>query len=175
MAPANSDDRTELLRELMEAYSRDVFHVVLSYVKDRHIAEDLAQDVFVKVYDHMDTFRQESSYKTWIIRIAVNRAKDFLRSSARKNLSMDHFSHIDSEFSVEQTVISKIRDERLWRAVTALPDLYREVIWLYYAKELTIDEISQVLSLGESAVKTRLFRGRELLKKAWKGSEDHDA
>ncbi len=175
MAPVNKDDRTELLRELMEAYSRDVLHVVLSYVKDRHIAEDLAQDVFVKVYDHMDTFRQESSYKTWIIRIAVNRAKDFLRSSARKNLSMDHFSHIDSEFSVEQTVISKIRDERLWRAVTALPDLYREVIWLYYAKELTIDEISQVLSLGESAVKTRLFRGRELLKKAWKGSEDHDA
>ena len=175
MAPTNRDDRTELLRELMEAYSRDVFHVVLSYVKDRHIAEDLAQDVFVKVYDHMDTFRQESSYKTWIIRIAVNRAKDFLRSSARKNLSMDHFSHVDSEFSVEQTVISKIRDERLWRAVTELPDLYREVIWLYYAKEFSIDEISQVLSLGESAVKTRLFRGRELLKKAWKGSEDHDA
>ena len=175
MAPVNKDDRTELLRELMEAYSRDVLHVVLSYVKDRHIAEDLAQDVFVKVYDHIESFRQESSFKTWIIRIAVNRAKDFLRSSARKNLSVDQLPNIDSEFSVEQTVISKIRDERLWRAVTELPDLYREVIWLYYAKELTIDEISQVLSLGESAVKTRLFRGRELLKKTWKGSEDLDA
>ena len=116
MAPAKRDDRTELLRELMEAYSQDVFHVVLGYVKDRHVAEDLAQDVFIKVYDHMDSFRQESSYKTWIMKIAVNRAKDFLRSAARKMMVVDDFSQLSSEYSLEHAVIGKLRDERLWKA-----------------------------------------------------------
>jgi RNA polymerase sigma-70 factor (ECF subfamily) len=175
LASAKGDDRTELLRELMEAYQRDVFHVLLGYVKDRHIAEDLAQDVFVKVYDHLGSFRQESSYRTWIMRIAINRAKDFLRSFAHKTIPIEDVSQWDSEYSVEQTVMSHARDEYLWKAVTDLPELYREVMWLYYAKEMTIEEISQILELNQSAVKTRMFRGRELLKKAWQGGGEHDA
>ncbi|MCY0870294.1 MAG: sigma-70 family RNA polymerase sigma factor, partial [Firmicutes bacterium] len=82
MSRESEVDRAQLLRELMEAHGNDVVRTVYLYVRDRHAAEDIAQDVFVKVYDHLDTFRRDSSYRTWILRIAANAAKDYLRAAA---------------------------------------------------------------------------------------------
>lgn len=176
MASTLSDgQRFELLRELMEAYSRDVFLIVYGYVHDRHTSEDISQDVFLKVYDHLDSFRQESSYKTWIMRIAANCAKDFLRASARKTVVMDDMSHLQSELSVEQTVIAQAQGNALWRAVQDLPDIYREVIWLYYAQDLSVEEIAHVTDASLSAIKTRLHRGRELLRAVWEGSGERES
>ncbi len=176
MASAQSDEkRFELLRELMGAYSRDVFRVVYGYVHNKHTAEDISQDVFLKVYDHMESFRQESSYKTWILRIAANCAKDFLRASARKTVIMDDMSHLQSDGSVEQTVVATAQGNALWQAVQGLPDTYREVIWLYYAQDLSVEEIAQVTELSQSAIKTRLFRGRELLRAVWEGSGERES
>lgn len=177
MASAQSDERRfELLRELMEAYSRDVFYVVYGYVRDKHTAEDISQDVFLKIYDHLESFRQESSYKTWILRIAANCAKDFLRSSARKTtVVMDDLSHLPGDASTERTVVAKEQEHALWQAVQGLPDNYREVIWLYYAQDFTVEEISHVTSLSQGAVKTRLHRGRELLRTVWEGSGERES
>ncbi|MHB1626978.1 MAG: sigma-70 family RNA polymerase sigma factor [Bacilli bacterium] len=177
MASAQSDEkRFELLRELMEAYSRDVFRVVYGYVHNKHTAEDISQDVFLKVYDHMESFRQESSYKTWILRIAANCAKDFLRASARRAVTaMDDMSHLQSDGSVEQAVMAAAQGSALWQAVQGLPDTYREVIWLYYAQDLSVEEIAQVTELSQPAIKTRLFRGRELLRTVWEGSGERES
>lgn len=168
------EDRVALLRELMEAHGRDVLRMVFSYVRDRHIAEDLSQEVFVKVYGHLDTFRQESSYRTWILRIASNTAKDYLRSSARRVPTVEGFERAAEEGSAEDRAMERQTGRALWDAVLGLPAMYREAIWLFYAQDLSIEEIANVTQSSVSAVKTRLHRGRELLRKAWEGCESHD-
>jgi len=163
----DDEARVSLLRELMDAHGNDVLRVVYGIVHDRHTAEDLSQDVFVKVYDHLHEFRQESSYKTWILRIAVNRAKDYLRSSARRSVPVEDLTYIAGEKSAEQTAILHLQQGEIWDAVRALPDVYRETMWLYYSQELPIDEIATITGASMSSVKTRLHRGRELLRRAW--------
>lgn len=169
------NERASLLRELMEAYGRDVIRVVFGYVRDRHIAEDLSQDVFVKVYDHLDSFRHESSYRTWILRIAANSAKDYLRSTARKSVPVEDLGYVPGPASTEESAVAKMAGQALWDAVLRLPDRYREVIWLFYAQEMSIEEIAAMTQSTIPAIKTRLHRGRELLRKVWEGCEGHDA
>ncbi|MCY0876280.1 MAG: sigma-70 family RNA polymerase sigma factor [Firmicutes bacterium] len=168
----DSDEaRVNLLRELMDAHGNDVLRVVYGIVRDRQIAEDLSQEVFVKVYDHLPEFRQESSYKTWILRIAVNRAKDYLRSAARRSVPVDDLTYLTQDETAEQAALAHLDQQDLWKAVLALPDTYRETMWLYYSQELQVDEIASVIGVSVSSVKTRLHRGRELLRRAW-GRDD---
>ena len=160
-----------LLRELMEAHGNDVLRVVYGYIKDRHAAEDIAQEVFVKVYDHLDSFRRDSSYRTWIMRIAINRAKDYLRSAARRSVPVEDLSHLPGGDTPEMAVLRRQSGDALWRAVLDLPEIYREAVWLFYAQGLSIEEIATVTQVTVSSVKTRLHRGRELLRRAWEGGE----
>ncbi|MCY0870214.1 MAG: RNA polymerase subunit sigma-24, partial [Firmicutes bacterium] len=78
---------------------------------------------------------------------------------------------VSSSPSVEQTLLGRARDRALWQAVMDLPDRYRESVWLYYAQDLTVEEIAQVTKSTVSSVKTRLHRGRELLRRTWEGGE----
>lgn len=163
--------RLSLLRELMDAHGNDVLRVVYGVVRDKHAAEDISQEVFVKVFDHLEDFRQESSYKTWILKIAVNRARDYLRSAARRSVPVEDLSYVPDTLSAEQAAISRLEQQDLWEAVLALPAMYREIMWLYYSQELPVEEIAMITDTSVSTVKTRLFRGRELLRRSW-GKDD---
>ena len=165
------EDRMQVLRALMEAHGHDVLRVLYSYVKDKHIAEDLSQEVFIKVYDHLDTFRKESSYKTWVLRIAMNRAKDYLRSQASKLMPVEDLTYLPDSKTPEQIVVTKEEDAYLWRSVLSLPEIYRETLFLFYEQELSIDEIATITQMTTATVKTRLHRGRAMLRDALKGSE----
>ena len=158
-----------LLRELMDAHGNEVLRVVYGYVKDRYAAEDISQDVFVKVYDHLDSFRQESSYRTWILRIAVNSAKDYLRSAARRVVPVDDLSHVEGDDSPERLMLRRQEDDELWNAVMNLPEMYREAVWLFYGRGMSIEEIADVTQVTAGSVKTRLHRARELLRRTWEG------
>ena len=81
-------NREEKLKWLMKTYGNDVVRIAFSYLKQKQLAEDVAQEVFIKCYEKMDTFRNDSSYKTWLIRITVNRCKDVRKSRYFKNLFM---------------------------------------------------------------------------------------
>ncbi len=162
-------DRLMLLRELMDAHGNEVLRVVYGYVRDRYAAEDISQDVFVKVYDHLDSFRQESSYRTWILRIAVNRAKDYLRSAARRVVPVDDLSHVEGDGSPERLMMRRLEDDDLWNAVMNLPEMYREAVWLFYGRGMSIEEIADVTQVTAGSVKTRLHRARELLRRTWEG------
>jgi len=170
-ARPDDDERVSLLQELMTAYGNDVLRVIYGIVRDRHTAEDLSQDVFVKVFDHLPEFRRESSHKTWMLRIAVNCAKDYLRSAVRRSVPVDDLSYIGGVDSAEQVAMAGMQQLDLWDAVLALPDMYRETLWLYYSEEMTVEEIAAVMGASASSVKTRLFRGRELLRRTWGGGD----
>ncbi|KAA0546902.1 sigma-70 family RNA polymerase sigma factor [Bacillus sp. BGMRC 2118] len=160
-------ERNRLLEEVMERYGNDVLYLAFSYVKNYELAEDLAQDVFIRFYEKIDTFRGEASYRTWLYRITVNRCKDYLRSwSYNKTYLNEKFIAFvkGNAFSPEEIVVSNNENEELTNHVLTLPVKYREIIYLYYFQEMTLQEISDCLTINLSTIKTRLRRAKELLR-----------
>jgi RNA polymerase sigma-70 factor, ECF subfamily len=166
-AAFETEDKEVLLDELMKLYGQEVLQLVYSYVKDKTLAEDLTQDIFVKCYKSLDTFNGKSKLKTWLWRIAINHCKDFLRSWYNKNVvfngDKEHISNA-SISKVEEAVVQKDEDDQLIHSIMMLPMKYREVIYLFYYEELPIKEIADLTGTGENTVKTRLRRAKELLK-----------
>ncbi|WP_274307573.1 sigma-70 family RNA polymerase sigma factor [Solibacillus daqui] len=130
-----------IIDELMTNYGQDILQLVMQYVHNRNVAEDLTQEIFMKCYKALPTFHFNSSLKTWLWRIAINHAKDYLKSWYVRNVETNN--------------------EDLF----ALPVKYREVIYLCYYEEQPMKEIADVLQLNESTVKTRLRKAKQLLKK----------
>ncbi|WP_421385371.1 sigma-70 family RNA polymerase sigma factor [Bacillus salacetis] len=154
--------------EVIDQYGAEVWRLVFSYVRDEQLADDLTQEIFIKVFHKLDTFAGQSSLLTWIWRIAANHCKDYLKSwYKRKVFTRDEstFNYMVSSTSVEKEIIQSEEDRELETAVMNLPLKYREIIYLYYYEELPIKEIAQLLNVKENTVKTRLRRAKQLIKK----------
>lgn len=147
-------------------HGQDVMNLAYSYVRNYHQAQDIAQDVFLKAYAKMDTFRKDSSTKTWLLAITANCCRDHLRSWAKRHESFDDMAIAveSAPDDTEHAVADRLAKDALWQAVLQLPVLYREVLILYYQRELSSQEVSQVLSISEQSVRTRLHRGRLILR-----------
>ncbi|GIX57670.1 MULTISPECIES: sigma-70 family RNA polymerase sigma factor [Bacillus cereus group] len=162
------EDKEDLIDEIMNKYGQEVLQLVYSYVNNKEVAEDLTQDIFVKCYKSLHTYKGNSNLKTWLWRIAINHCKDYLKSWYNKKVIVteDDFTYMESQKeSVEQIVIQSAEDSRLASAVMNLPIKYREVIYLFYYEELSIKEIAIVIDVKENTIKTRLKKAKELLKK----------
>jgi RNA polymerase sigma-70 factor, ECF subfamily len=162
------DERVERLDAWMRAYGSDVINFAYSYVKDYHVAQDIAQDVFLKAFAKGESFRGQSSVRTWLLSITANRCKDYLRSWSYRRVSHGEDEVITltpSTASTEQEVIERLSRDELWMLVGKLPLKYREVIVLFYQRELSGHEIAEVLGTSEESVRTRLHRGRTLLRR----------
>lgn len=166
-----SFDDVARLEEWMDAYGKDVIHIAYSYVHNYHKAEDLAQDVFLRAWRNYGSFQGQSSIKTWLLSITANRCKDYLRSWSAKHEVSDDGSILQTVpvSDTEEQVAAQLERDRLWQTVHQLPEKYREVLVLYYERELSGSEVSEVLGISEQAVRTRLHRGRQLLKSALSG------
>ncbi|QRG69542.1 sigma-70 family RNA polymerase sigma factor [Brevibacillus choshinensis] len=151
--------------QIMREYGTRVLRLVTFLVKDQSVAEDLAQDVFVKVYRHLPRFRGQSSIHTWIYRIAVNECKGYLRSWAFRKILPRSWIKADFDVSTERVVMEQSERDELVEQVLTLPSLYRQVIVLHYYADLSIAEVANVLSVSEGTVRTRLHRARQQLKK----------
>ncbi|GGA29812.1 sigma-70 family RNA polymerase sigma factor [Psychrobacillus lasiicapitis] len=161
------DEREQIIDQLMREYSNDILHLVYTYVKNRTIAEDLAQEIFIKCYKKLNQFNQQSTIKTWLYRIASNHCKDYLKSWHYRKITLNNkiFDHIPSKSKqVEEEVIKHSEENSLTNAVMNLPLKYREVVFLHYYEELSLKEISKITSVNINTLKTRLKRAKELLK-----------
>jgi RNA polymerase sigma-70 factor, ECF subfamily len=162
--------REDALIQLMKIYGEEIKRLIFTFVKNWPQAEDLTQDVFITLYTKLDTFRGESNIRSWVYSISINKAKDFLKSWHYRKIQLtDKFKSESGsgKEAVEFHVISNAEDRFLYEAVLQLPIKYREVILMYYYKEFSIKETSEVLSLKEATVKTRLSRARKLLQEAF--------
>lgn len=166
-------DKEEVIEEFMRHYSKQVYLVAYSYVKDQALAEDITQDVFIKCYKHLHKYRKDASPKTWILKITANTSKDYLKRKSFQTLklSMEKFENMLKGKSIEREVIEQEEKDEVLEAVLSMKAKYREVILLYYFQDLKIDEIKEALELNENTVKTRLTRGRALLKDILKKEE----
>ncbi len=157
-----------LFEELVRTYGEDLLRIAYTYVRDRTVAEDVVQDVFIRAYEKREKFRGDSSYHTYLYRMTINRCHDYYRSWSYKNTQVTSFIQNifkASNSSVEEIAQTKTDEMLLGKAVLELPLKYREVIVLYYYKDLLIEEIATVLDCSINTIKTRLRRGRQLLKK----------
>ncbi|MGS2779238.1 sigma-70 family RNA polymerase sigma factor [Robertmurraya sp. GLU-23] len=169
--PLEHLNREEKLKWLMRTYGNDVIRIAYSYLKQKQLAEDVAQDVFIKCYEKMDSFRNESSYKTWLIRITVNRCKDVLKSWSYKNLYItDFFKSKQTKANLDHTYVVSEDKEDISKKVMELPVKQREVIILFYYEEFSVEEIANLLKTNSSTVKTRLHRGRLKLRESFEGA-----
>jgi RNA polymerase sigma-70 factor (ECF subfamily) len=172
----------EAFAYLLTIYQSPVFNLVSHIVTDEADAPDVLQDVFVKVFKGIRQFHGESSLKTWIYRIAVHEAsnhrRSWLRRHAREAFSMDDAEAGPKVAAAEakagpespyQLLEQAERQEIVKRALAGLAQPYRTVVVLREIEGLAYDEIAQVLGVAEGTVKSRLMRGRELLRRKLAG------
>ncbi|MFL0583836.1 sigma-70 family RNA polymerase sigma factor [Solibacillus silvestris] len=165
--------REEKIEWLMNEYGENVVRLAFTYTKQKQLSEDIAQEVFIKCYENLDNFRNESSYKTWLYRITVNLCKDKLRSWSLKNIILtEFFSKIMSPNKSPEMELVGLEEKRLVaEKILSLPLKYREVIILYYYEEMSYNQISDFLNLSIQTIKSRLHRARVLLKKSLEGNK----
>ncbi len=150
------------IEQLMETYSVYLLKLAYVYVKDRQLAEDIVQEVFIQLYER-NAYEERGKMKSYVTTLVVNRCKNHLKSWSYRMFQLkDSFTekpHTEKDALVEQ-------DERqqIGQALFALPFKYREVLFFHYYEEMKVADIAATLSMSENTVKTRLVKARQLLK-----------
>ncbi len=155
--------REEAYRQIVEEYGSRLLRTCYLILKDREEAEDVVQETFIKVFRKMGTFKEDSALYTWIYSIALNLSRDRLRKKQDVLVLEDEW--IGSN-DVESHIERSIDRELLKKELFEMNALYREVLVLFYFEELSIKEISKLLNEKEGTIKSKLSRGRNILKES---------
>ena len=172
--------REAAFRELIRRYERPVFSLIFRMVRDRETAEDLSQETFIKVLNHVDKYRPEFKLSSWLFKIANNVAIDHMRKRHVETISMDGSPHARSaaeaeasSFDVEargETALEEMESKELGnaieRAIAGLRPEYRSCIMLRHVEGRSYEEIAATLDLPLGTVKTYIHRARHELRKA---------
>lgn len=159
------------IESLIRQYGNDVLRTAYMYVKDTHTAEDIFQDVFIKVSQKLSTFEGNSSIRTWIIRITINTCKDYLKSAwNRKVVPMMEYQEdaIVSETDYDDVEKQDTKD-LITKSVLSLPPKYKDIVLCVYFQEMSITETANTLHIAEGTAKSRLSRARLKLKQMLEG------
>ena len=145
--------------EAFRRYADRVYAAAFSVTRDPTDADDATQDTFLRYHTRCDDFESEAHLKAWLLRVAINRAKDLSGSFWRRNAT-------SLEDYMETLAFQMPEDSELFRAVMMLPKKYRVVIHLHYYEGYRVEEIAGLLGRSAGTVKSQLSRGRMLLKNA---------
>jgi RNA polymerase sigma factor (sigma-70 family) len=145
------------VQELFEKYQNNLYAAAFNICKNTEDAKDIVQETFIQYYSLRKEFDNEQHIRAWLIRVAINKAKNINRSFWRKNKK-------PLEDYMESLTFETPESEELFETVMALPEKFRIVIHLFYYEDYAIREIADILKISESNVKVRLSRGRSLLK-----------
>jgi RNA polymerase sigma-70 factor (ECF subfamily) len=171
--------RDSAFRELIRRYERPVFSLIYRMVRDRELAEDLAQDTFIKVLNHIDRYRPEFKLSSWLFKIANNVAIDHLRRRQLATVSMDGSPHAITQDAIEATsfdvtvkqesALEEMEAKELGgaieQAIAHLRPEYRSCIMLRHVEGRSYEEIATTLDLPLGTVKTYIHRARHELRK----------
>ena len=167
-------------RELIRRYERPVFSLIYRMVRDSAAAEDLAQDSFIKVLNHLDKYRPEFKFSSWLFKIANNVAIDALRKRQLDTISMDGSPHAASASEIEASSFELADDAEspldelaarelgtiIEQAIAKLRPEYRNCIMLRHVEGRSYEEIAATLDLPLGTVKTYIHRARHQLREA---------
>lgn len=155
----------QLYGEIISAYKNAVFSLCYRMVYQKQEAEDLSQEVFLKVYRNLGKYNQKMKFSTWILSIARNTCIDYLRKNRGENVPLEEGIRTkEVPISAEEAYLYKEQKQEIERAISALPEEYRLLITLYHQQGQSYKEITEILNMPMSLVKNRLHRGRKMLK-----------
>jgi len=173
----------EAFAEIYRAYEEMVFNLALRLAGDRERAADLSQEIFLRIYRHLDGFRGRSSLKTWIYRVAVNHCRSRLRRRAlvferlapRRSPGLEDEDPLenlaDPRRSPEERALAGDAERVLQAALDELPAAFREAVVLRDVEDLSYEEIAEVLGVRIGTVRSRIARGRRRLAERLRESE----
>jgi RNA polymerase sigma-70 factor (ECF subfamily) len=166
--------KTELFSVIIDRYQSKVFSTVFHYTRDQEEARDLTQEIFIKLYNNLHSYKSKASFSTWLYRIAVNRCIDWTRKKRLQTVSTI-CDNSDDEIDIYDTIVDRvggpeedfIKQENsayIRKVVEELPEIYKTVIILYYFEDFSPQEISDMIDIPKRTIETRLYRGKNLLK-----------
>jgi RNA polymerase sigma-70 factor, ECF subfamily len=161
--------------EIVELYKDKVYQISYRMLGNRHEAEDIAQEAFIRAFINIHSFNIDLKFSTWLFRIATNLCIDrirkkkpdyYLDAEVAGTDGLNMYSQIPSKTDMPEKELESLElEEVIQREILKLPEKYRSVIVLKYIEELSLIEISEILNLPIGTVKTRIHRGREALRK----------
>lgn len=155
------------VQELFEKYQDNLYIIAFNVCKNAEDAKDVVQDTFIQYYSAKKEFDDEQHIRAWLIRVAINKAKNMNNTFWRRNkMSLEDY--------METLAFETPESEELFETVMHLPEKYRIVIHLFYYEDYSVHEIADILKLSESNVKVRLSRGRSLLKEKLQEGWEND-
>jgi len=160
--------------QLVPAYRRRVFGLAYSLLRDRGAAEDVAQEVFVKLWQALSRYDGRAQLSTWIYAITRNTAISAMRRQ-RRSVSMSDPVVLEEVESRGAASGAGLDDAALWRKVGALPDKQRQAVILYYQEDRPVEEVAAMMGLPANTVKTHLHRARASLATALAGDGEEVA
>ena len=160
---------------LFSRYRYRVMKLLSRYLKDSHELHDVTQEVFIKAYRALGEFREESAFYTWLYRIAVNTAKNYLllneKRSGETSLSAIDLDAVDNNYSLkdinspEHEVLKEELENTIYHAIETLPDELQMALVLRELQGLSYDDIAELMGCPVGTVRSRLFRAREFVDK----------
>ena len=153
---------------LVEKYRSNLYTVAFNMCKNAQDAEDVVQDTFIQYLSHKKAFESDEHIRAWLIRVAINKAKNKNNAFFRRN-------SLPLEDYIGTLTFESEESSELFETVMKLPEKYRIVIHLFYYEDYSVNEIADILKVTTSNVKVRLSRGRmslrNTLKEAWEDDE----
>lgn len=163
---------TELFSELVGRYKKLVYSTVYYYTKDRQDADDLSQEVFLRLYKSLGNYNPEFKFSTWTIRITKNLCVDFMRKRHIASVSIDEFESLSREEDTpERKYLHSEKSKEIRQAINELPEKYKTLILLYHQNGASYKEMADKLGQPMSIIKNRLFRARLILRERLLGME----
>ena len=148
----------------VDKYLKMVYRISFHYFGNREDAEDVSQDVFIKLYSSKISTKNDEEIKAWLIRVTTNTCHSYFRNPfRRKRIDIDEneIADIVDTGSSEQDIVNR---KVVMDAVMSLPEHYRIIVYLFYYEEYSIGQISNILRIKETTIQTRLSRAREKLR-----------
>ena len=174
LAASAREGRESAYKELLTRYERPVFSLVYRMVRDRSLAEDLAQEAFIKAFNHIESYNPDYKFSSWIFKIANNLAIDHLRKKQLDTVSLHGSPHATSSEEEERTRLSiespgespeeyvenRELGDRIEDAIGRLRPEYRTAVLLRHVEGHSYEEVAEIMELPLGTVKTYIHRGR---------------
>ena len=164
------------IESLVREYETGVFRLALSIVGDAAEANEITQETFISALRSLASYQERKSFKAWLYTIALNHSRSYLRrrkSLGRLGTILTSILRVETQKQVlpEDAVIQNEKEAVLWKSLNGLDERFRTVVVLRYFHELSIAEISEILSISEGTIHSRLFSAREKLREALQALE----
>jgi len=168
--------KEEIFKRILLDYQDKIYRLCWSYVQDDADRKDLFQNILLKIWNSLDSFKDKSSVSTWIFRISVNTSIDFVRKNnsvkhSSPEIDISNLNIIDSSSDVEKNYLISENIELLYKCINRLSFIDRTLVY-FYLEDLKYREIAEILGISEKNVSVKLHRIKKLLQQYFKDFEE---